>query len=47
VSRSEDIGQGNGLAGALEIVKKNHGGMLLWIGDHENTRKGSEPVVYR
>lgn len=37
VTRSEDIGQGNGLAGALEIVKKNRGGMLLWTGD----------VVYR
>jgi hypothetical protein len=33
VTRSEDIGQGNGLAGVLEIVKKNHGGMLLWTGD--------------
>jgi STAS-like domain of unknown function (DUF4325) len=37
VTRSEDIGQGNGLAGVLEIVTKNHGGMLLWTGD----------VVYR
>jgi hypothetical protein len=32
-TRSEDIGQGNGLAGTLEIVKKNRGGMLLWTGN--------------
>lgn len=32
-TRSEDIGQGNGLAGTLEIVKKNRGDMLLWTGN--------------
>ena len=33
VTRSEDIGQGNGLAGVLEIVKKNRGDLLIWTGD--------------
>ena len=32
-TRSEDIGQGNGLAGTLEIVKKNQGDMWLWTGN--------------
>ena len=33
VTRSEDIGQGNGLAGLLEIVKRNGSGLQLWTGN--------------
>jgi hypothetical protein len=33
VTRSEDIGQGNGLAGVVEIVKRNHGSLHIWTGD--------------
>jgi len=33
VTRSSDIGQGNGLAGVLEIVKKNGGDLRIWTGD--------------
>ncbi|MCI0655979.1 MAG: DUF4325 domain-containing protein [Acidobacteria bacterium] len=37
VTRSEDAGQGNGLAGVVEIVKRNGGTLRIWTGD----------VVYR
>jgi hypothetical protein len=33
VTRSTDIGQGNGLAGVLEIVRKNGGELQIWTGD--------------
>lgn len=33
VTRSTDIGQGNGLAGVLEIVRKNGGDLQIWTGD--------------
>lgn len=33
VTRSTDIGQGNGLAGVLEIVSKNGGELQIWTGD--------------
>ena len=37
VTRDPEVGQGNGMAGALEIVRKNGGGLHVWTGD----------VVYR
>lgn len=33
VTRDPEIGQGNGLAGAFEIMKANGGGFRLWTGD--------------
>jgi hypothetical protein len=33
VTRDPDVGQGNGLAGSLEIVKSNGGGLELWTGN--------------
>lgn len=33
VTRNPNIGQGNGLAGALEIAQQNGGGFHLWTGD--------------
>jgi hypothetical protein len=33
VTRSEDIGQGNGLAGVVEIVSRNLGDLTIWTGD--------------
>ena len=33
VTRDENIGQGNGLAGALEITEKNLGQFRIWTGD--------------
>lgn len=33
VTRSEDIGQGNGLAGVCEIVMRNKGDLRIWSGD--------------
>jgi len=32
VTRNEDVGQGNGLAGAREIVRMNGGGLEIWSG---------------
>ena len=47
VTRDPDVGQGNGLAGSLEIVKRNSGGMELWTGN-ANFRvvKGEEKRNY-
>ena len=33
VTRSQEVGQGNGMAGALEIVRQNRGHMRIWTGD--------------
>ena len=33
VTRDQEIGQGNGMAGALEIVRQNGGEMRVWTGD--------------
>lgn len=33
VTRNPNIGQGNGLAGVLEIARQNEGGFYLWSGD--------------
>ena len=33
VTRSTDIGQGNGLAGVVEIVKQNGGDLQIWTGN--------------
>ena len=33
VTRDNEIGQGNGMAGALEIVNKNRGRIRVWTGD--------------
>jgi hypothetical protein len=33
VTRSEDIAQGNGLAGVVEIVKRNGGSLRVWSGN--------------
>jgi len=43
VTRSRDVGQGNGLAGSLEIIRQNQGGMALRSGDVEfRVQKGQE-----
>jgi hypothetical protein len=33
VTRNPEVGQGNGLAGSLDIVKVNRGGFQIWSGD--------------
>lgn len=33
ITRDPEVGQGNGMAGALEILTKNQGGFKVWSGD--------------
>ncbi|MDB4497915.1 STAS-like domain-containing protein [Gammaproteobacteria bacterium] len=46
MTRDPNVGQGNGLAGTLEIVAKNAGGLHVWTGDSVFQRNvdGSEAV---
>jgi len=39
VTRDSAVGQGNGMAGSLEICKANEGDFLLWSGDARYTMK--------
>ena len=41
VTRSADIGQCNGLAGVLEIVRRNDGNLQIWTGNPLSRLPGS------
>jgi anti-sigma regulatory factor (Ser/Thr protein kinase) len=43
VTRDTEVGQGNGMAGSLEICRANEGDFLLWSGDAEFYMKAGEP----
>lgn len=48
VTRDISIGQGNGLAGALEITRQNRGDLLIWTGDVVyRLREGQEKGFHR
>jgi hypothetical protein len=43
VTRDSDVGQGNGMAGALEIINKNRGALRVWTGDTLYRASGGAP----
>lgn len=44
ITRDPEVGQGNGMAGALEISNRNHGEFSVWTGDvHYSVKDGREP----
>jgi hypothetical protein len=46
VTRHADIGQGNGMAGSLEIIRQNGGTLLVWSGDALYRMKGGEDAGF-
>lgn len=47
VTRDTSVGQGNGLAGALEITRRNHGSFRVWSGDAVYRLKRGEDAGVR
>lgn len=46
VTRNTDVGQGNGMAGTLEIMRKNDGSFGVWSGDALFRLEGGEDKGY-
>ena len=47
VTRNVNLGQGNGMAGSLEIMKKNGGAFLVWSGTARFTLKNSSETSFQ
>jgi hypothetical protein len=46
ITRNAEIGQGNGMAGSLEIMRQNGGTLLVWSGNALYQMRGGEEVGF-